>query len=91
MDEVFLPQFSFWDDLLNVFLIVCGAKGSRRVGAGGEWVEQMRGEKARFMFRQGSALSLPHNGGHSSKRPGPQGHVVLGLGTYSISLIAGET
>lgn len=39
----------------------------------------------------GSALSLPHNGGHSSKRPGPQGHVVLGLGTYSISLIAGET
>lgn len=47
MDEVFLPQFSScWDDLLNVFLIVCGAKGSRRVGAGGEWVEQMRGEKA---------------------------------------------
>lgn len=37
MNEVFLLQsYSCWDDLPNVFLIVCGTKGSKRVGIGGE-------------------------------------------------------
>lgn len=49
MDEVFLPQFySCWDDLLNVFLIFCGANGSERVGAGGEMGEMDGGREGKI-------------------------------------------
>lgn len=44
MDEGFLLQFySCWDNLLDVFLKVCGENGSKIVGIGGEMGE-MDGE-----------------------------------------------
>lgn len=90
MNEVFLLQsYSCWDDLLNVFLTVCGTKGSKKLWA--RWVGWVKGEMAWFIFRQGSAFSLSHNGGYSTRPPGPQGHEVFRFGTYSISLIADKT
>lgn len=87
VDEVFLC-YSSWDDWLNVILVVCGVPGRARVGV--SWV-MAGGEEARFIFQTGNAKRALHNGSCSSGLLGPQGHGQFTFGTYSISLIGGDT
>lgn len=65
-------------------------RGVKELGLGVRRVKWMKGQKTRFIFRQDSDFSLPHNGGYSSQPPGPQGNEVFEFVTYSISLFAGE-
>ena len=52
MDEVFLLQFySCWDDLLNVYLIVCEAKGCSRAGVGSEMGEMDEGTESKIYIQ----------------------------------------
>ena len=53
-------------------------RGVKELGLGVRRVKWMKGQKARFIFRQDSDFSLPHNGGYSSQPPGPQGNPLLG-------------
>lgn len=54
MNEVFLLQsYSCWDDLLNVFLRVCGTKGSKRVGIGGEMRRMSEGKDGMIYIQKG--------------------------------------
>lgn len=57
MNEVFLLQsYSCWDDLLNVFLIVCGAKGSKSVGIRGEMGRMGEGRDGMIYIQTGQCL-----------------------------------
>lgn len=54
MNEVFLLQsYSCWDDLLNVFLRVCGTKGSKSVGIGGEMRRMSEGRDGMIYIQKG--------------------------------------
>lgn len=57
MNEVFLLQsYSYWDDLLNVFLIVCGMKGSGRVRTGSEMGRMGEGREGMIYIQTGQCL-----------------------------------
>jgi hypothetical protein len=45
----------------------------------------------KIYVQQGKVVRTPHNRGYSLRPLGPWGHRGFGFGTYSISLIAGET